>query len=414
MYSLARAILFKFEAETSHHLVMTGLAVASGSKFLSGLTAAMMGAGNQTRNRRRPIQVMGIEFPNRVGLAAGLDKDAVACNALHRLGFGWLELGTVTPVPQPGQPKPRMFRLPEHDAMINRLGFNSSGLDRFIHNIKKSNPAIIKGINISKNSSTPISGAVHDYLQGLQRVHAYADYVTINISSPNTQNLRDLQQDEMLDTLLYSLNRKRQQLSDSSGKRIPLVLKISPDISGPGVNAIAALLRKHQIDGVCATNTTVSREQDWLTPPCRRSRRPERPAAASPVNRDHFIPEQKPAGRNPDHWSGRDPQCGLGAGKIRCRRQSGSALYRIDLSGAETDQRNSGSVRGLKHLPGRDNPGLNREAWRLDCRTKNLDVAIETHSQRDIQDDKQSQVADPAVFLQDIRDQGRGYGHECD
>ena len=261
MYSLARAILFRFEAETSHHLTMTGLAFVSRSKFLSGMTAAMMGAGNPTRNRGRPVQVMGIEFPNRVGLAAGLDKDAVACNALHRLGFGWLELGTVTPAPQPGQPKPRMLRLPEHDAMINRLGFNSSGLDRFIHNIKKSDPAIIKGINIGKNSSTPISGAVHDYLRGLQRVHAYADYVAINISSPNTRNLRDLQQDEMLDTLLYSLNRKRQQLADSSGKRIPLALKISPDISGSGVDAIATLLRKHQIDGVCATNTTVSREQ---------------------------------------------------------------------------------------------------------------------------------------------------------
>ncbi len=261
MYSLARAILFRFEAETSHHLAMAGLALASRSKFLSGVSATMMGAGSQTGNRLRPLTVMGIEFPNRVGLAAGLDKNAVACNALHRLGFGWLELGTVTPAPQPGQPKPRMFRLPEHGAVINRLGFNSPGLDRFIQNIEKSDPGIVKGINIGKNSSTPINEAVHDYLQGLQRVHAYADYVAINVSSPNTQNLRDLQQDEMLDTLLYSLNHKRQQLSDRSGKRIPLVLKISPDISESGVDAIAALLRKHQIDGVCATNTTISREQ---------------------------------------------------------------------------------------------------------------------------------------------------------
>ncbi len=261
MYSLARAILFRFEAETSHHLAIRGLALASRSKILSGVTAAMMGVGSQTRNRRRPLKVMGIEFPNRVGLAAGLDKDAVACNALHRLGFGWLELGTVTPAPQPGQPKPRMFRLSEHDAVINRLGFNSSGLDRFIHNIEKSDPSIVKGINIGKNSSTPINEAVQDYLQGLQRVHAYADYVAINISSPNTQNLRDLQQYEMLDTLLHSLNRKRQELADSSGKRIPLILKISPDISVSGVDAITELLRKYQIDGVCAANTTVSREQ---------------------------------------------------------------------------------------------------------------------------------------------------------
>ena len=261
MYSLARVILFRFEAETAHHLAMAGLAFASGSKFLSGMTAATMGAGRPVNIQRRPVKVMGIEFPNRVGLAAGLDKNAVACNALHKLGFGWLELGTVTPAPQSGNPKPRMFRLPEHDAMINRLGFNSLGLERFIHNIKQADPAIIKGINIGKNSSTPIGDAVHDYLQGLQRVHAYADYIAINISSPNTQNLRDLQQNEMLDTLLYSLNHKRQQLSDSSGRRIPLALKISPDISGSGVDAIATLLRKHQIDGVCATNTTVCREQ---------------------------------------------------------------------------------------------------------------------------------------------------------
>ncbi len=258
MYSLARAILFRFDAETSHHLVMAGLALVSRSKLLSGGVAAMTGA-SQAVNRCRPIQVMGIEFPNRVGLAAGLDKDATACNALHRLGFGWLELGTVTPAPQPGQPKPRMFRLPGQNAVINRMGFNSAGLDRFIDNIKKADPAIIKGINIGKNSSTPLNSAVNDYLLGLQSVHAYADYVAINVSSPNTQNLRDLQQGEMLDTLLYSLNRKRLQLADNSGKRIPLVLKISPDISESGIDGIAALLRKHQIDGVCATNTTVSR-----------------------------------------------------------------------------------------------------------------------------------------------------------
>ncbi len=261
MYSLARAILFKFEAETSHHLAMTGLAFASRSKILSSMTATMLGVGRQLKTRRCPIEVMGIEFPNPVGLAAGLDKDAVACSALHQLGFGWIELGTVTPLPQPGKPKPRMFRLPEHCAMINRLGFNSSGLDRFIHNIKKADPAIIKGINIGKNAATPISDAVNDYIQGLHQVHAYADYVAINISSPNTQNLRDLQHDGMLDTLLHSLNHTRQQLSDSSGKRIPLVLKISPDVTESEVDAIAALLRKHQIDGVCATNTTVSREQ---------------------------------------------------------------------------------------------------------------------------------------------------------
>ncbi len=261
MYSLAKAALFRFGAETSHDLAMTGLALVSRSGFLSDMTAAVMGAGKRAGDRRRPVRVMGIEFPNRVGLAAGLDKNATACDALHRLGFGWLELGTVTPAPQPGQPRPRMFRLPEHNALINRLGFNSCGLDRFIHNIEKADPSIIKGINIGKNSSTPIGGAALDYLRGLERVHAHADYVAINVSSPNTQNLRDLQQTEALDSLLYSLNRKRQQLSDRSGRRIPLTLKISPDIAESGIDTIAALLRKHGIDGVCATNTTISREQ---------------------------------------------------------------------------------------------------------------------------------------------------------
>ena len=261
MYPLARAILFRLNAETAHHLTMAGLALASRSEFLSGMVATMMGASGRTSERYSPARVMGIEFPNRVGLAAGFDKDATACNALHRLGFGWLELGTVTPVPQPGQSKPRMFRLPEHDALINRLGFNSSGLDRFVYNVERSDPAIIKGINIGKNSSTPIGNAIYDYLEGLQRVYAHADYVAVNVSSPNTQNLRDLQRGEMLDTLLHSLNRKRQQLADGCGKRTPLVLKISPDISASGVDAIAALLRKHRIDGVCATNTTISRER---------------------------------------------------------------------------------------------------------------------------------------------------------
>ena len=171
---------------------------------------------------------MGIKFPNPVGLAAGLDKQATACNALHELGFGWLELGTVTPLPQPGNPKPRMFRLEKHEALINRLGFNSIGLPRFVENLKRVNPEIIKGINLGKNTSTPLNNAVEDYLIGLRGTYDFADYVTINISSPNTRDLRELQHDQALNQLLFALNQERQKLADTSGKYVPLVVKIAP------------------------------------------------------------------------------------------------------------------------------------------------------------------------------------------
>ena len=208
----------------------------------------------------RPLNVMGIKFPNPVGLAAGLDKQATACNALHELGFGWLELGTVTPLPQPGNPKPRMFRLEKHEALINRLGFNSIGLPRFVENLKRVNPEIIKGINLGKNASTPLNNAVEDYLIGLRGTYDFADYVTINISSPNTRNLRELQHDQALNQLLFALNQERQKLADTSGKYVPLVVKIAPDLVPHQIDEIATLLRQNSIDGVAATNTTVSRD----------------------------------------------------------------------------------------------------------------------------------------------------------
>jgi dihydroorotate dehydrogenase len=207
-----------------------------------------------------PVTVMGIKFPNPVGLAAGLDKQAAACNALHELGFGWLELGTVTPLPQPGNPKPRMFRLEQHEALINRLGFNSIGLHRFVENLKRVNPDIIKGINIGKNAATPLNNAIDDYLIGLRGAYDFADYVTINISSPNTRHLRELQQDQALNQLLFSLNQERQKLADSTGRYVPLVVKIAPDLSPHQIDDIATLLRQNSIDGVAATNTTVSRD----------------------------------------------------------------------------------------------------------------------------------------------------------
>jgi len=257
MYATVKPLLFKIDAESAHKLTITGLNLASRFQLLSRMIERACG-NNHTQS---PIKVMGINFPNPVGLAAGLDKDAVACNALSRLGFGWLELGTVTPKPQPGNPRPRMFRLTDHQAIINRMGFNSVGLDIFLKNISRADADIIKGINIGKNASTPMSNAVNDYLAGLKRVFPFADYVTINISSPNTKNLRDLQEEELLNKLLRSLNAERQKLSDQSGKRLPLVLKISPDISSGQVSAICQLMRKHTIDGLAATNTTVARRQ---------------------------------------------------------------------------------------------------------------------------------------------------------
>lgn len=261
MYARLRPLLFKLEPETSHDLVMNALGLISKSRQLSKLCTRLLGTKSSTRSIQaiQPIQAMGITFPNPIGLAAGLDKQANACNALHKMGFGWLELGTVTPQPQPGNPKPRMFRLPEHQALINRMGFNSVGLARFVKNLEQAEPKIIKGINIGKNAATPLNNAIKDYLIGLRGVYNHADYVSINVSSPNTRNLRDLQHAQTLNQLLRALNLERQQLADSTGKYVPLVVKIAPDLDRHQIESIASILRQNSIDGVAATNTTLSR-----------------------------------------------------------------------------------------------------------------------------------------------------------
>ena len=255
MYPTLRRLLFTLEPETAHRIALGVLAKASCSKALCALLNQRSRAGLAAP----PHEVMGIEFPNSVGLAAGLDKQGTACNALHALGFGWVELGTVTPLPQPGNPRPRMFRLPEHRAIINRMGFNSDGLARFLENIAAVDRRIIKGINLGKNAATPLAQAMDDYLIGLEAVYTHADYVAINISSPNTRNLRDLQQEDALAPLLGGINRKRMALADATGRRVPLVLKIAPDLDGDAIDHIAALARKHCIDGIAATNTTPTR-----------------------------------------------------------------------------------------------------------------------------------------------------------
>ena len=209
----------------------------------------------------------GLKFPNRVGLAAGLDKNARCIDGLGAMGFGFVEVGTVTPLAQPGNPKPRLFRLPEARALINRLGFNNDGLDAFVANVKRSTfrsrggaTPMLLGLNIGKNAATPIEDATSDYLKGLDGVYPHADYVAVNISSPNTKNLRALQSDEALDSLLGAIAERREILVGQHGKRVPIFVKIAPDLDEAQVEVIAATLQRHGMDGVIATNTTLARD----------------------------------------------------------------------------------------------------------------------------------------------------------
>jgi len=255
MYALIRPLLFSLPPETAHHLTLNGLQAA----YRAGLLPKFI-----AHAKSDPYPAMGLIFPNRVGLAAGLDKNGEYIDALAALGFGFIEIGTVTPRPQPGNPQPRMFRLAAAQAIINRMGFNNGGLDALIANVQRSRfantPGAILGINIGKNFDTPIEQAADDYLQCLRGVYAYASYVTINISSPNTRDLRQLQGGNQLDDLLTQLKAEQQKLADQHEKYVPLVLKIAPDLEGEQIEHIAKLLLHHRIDGVIATNTTVARD----------------------------------------------------------------------------------------------------------------------------------------------------------
>lgn len=253
-YSLPKSVLFKMDPEAAHELTMAGLA-----RFQNTPLACLWSA----ERVNDPVEIAGITFPNRVGMAAGLDKNGRVIDGLGAMGFGFVEVGTVTPKAQPGNPKPRMFRLPEANALINRLGFNNEGLDAFLANVKRArfrqNGGIL-GLNIGKNAVTPIENAVDDYLICLEGVYPHADYVTVNISSPNTKNLRALQSDEALDALLAQLQERRQDLIKRHGRTVPMFVKIAPDLDETQVGVIAATLQKNEIDGVIATNTTISRE----------------------------------------------------------------------------------------------------------------------------------------------------------
>jgi dihydroorotate dehydrogenase len=251
LYELLRPALFALDAETAHHFTLNALFAAGKLK------------GPGTPASGKPVSAMGLTFPNRVGLAAGLDKNGEAIDGLAGLGFGAIEIGTITPRPQPGNPKPRLFRIPEAQAIINRMGFNNEGVDALLANVANSAFARqggILGINIGKNFDTPIEKAADDYLLCLDKVYSSARYVTVNISSPNTKNLRDLQSDAALDDLLGRIMARRGELAQRHGKQVPVVLKIAPDLDAEQIQSIADALRRHRVDGVIATNTTLSRE----------------------------------------------------------------------------------------------------------------------------------------------------------
>ncbi len=251
MYSLVRPLLFALDAETAHHLTLESLQALSRVGLAPSAGAA---PASCARN------IMGLSFPNPVGLAAGLDKNGDYIDALDRLGFGFIEIGTVTPRPQPGNPRPRLFRLPAARAVINRLGFNSEGVDRLVENVKRARYRGILGINIGKNADTPLERAAEDYVACLRKVYPLASYVTVNISSPNTKNLRELQQDAALDSLLGTLKAEQNRLADAHGKRVPLAVKIAPDLDAGQIASIAGLLRHHRVEAVIATNTTTARD----------------------------------------------------------------------------------------------------------------------------------------------------------
>lgn len=249
-YTLLRPALFALDAETAHHFTL---------RSLSALTRS----GLVRRAVREPAtcarSIMGLRFSNPVGLAAGLDKNGEYIDALAELGFGFIEIGTVTPRAQPGNPRPRLFRLARAGAVINRMGFNNDGVDRVVENVHRAKWKGVLGINIGKNFDTPIEQALEDYAECLRKVYAVAAYITVNISSPNTQGLRGLQAADPLAALLSGLDAERRKLADQYGRRVPLALKIAPDLEEPQIATIAELVQRHGVDGIIATNTTLDR-----------------------------------------------------------------------------------------------------------------------------------------------------------
>jgi dihydroorotate dehydrogenase len=248
-YPLVRSLLFRLEAEKSHHAALHSLAMANSMGVL----------GLLHKTPQQPVRIMGIDFPNPVGLAAGLDKNGDYIDALAALGFGFIEIGTITPRPQAGNPQPRLFRIPEAHAIINRMGFNNLGVDHLVSQVQKAKFKGVLGINIGKNFDTPVENAADDYVHCLEKVYDYASYVAVNISSPNTQGLRSLQTGSAFADLLQQLKQTQARLAEQYGHYVPLAVKIAPDLQDEDIEYIAEQLVHHQIDGVIATNTTITR-----------------------------------------------------------------------------------------------------------------------------------------------------------
>ncbi|MEN8259460.1 MAG: quinone-dependent dihydroorotate dehydrogenase [Pseudomonadota bacterium] len=251
LYNSLRPLLFKIDPEYAHRASLSALNLAHQTGLLRRLAPKVP---------PQPLRVMGLDFANPVGLAAGLDKNGDHIDALAALGFGFIEIGTVTPRPQPGNPKPRLFRLPQAEAIINRMGFNNKGIDHLVARVRQSKYRGILGINLGKNFDTPIENAVDDYLIGLKKAYPYAGYITINISSPNTANLRRLQQGDEIKKLISALKEAQIQLKAEHGRHVPLVIKIAPDLNEAEIEHIGSLLLEFEVDGVIATNTTISRD----------------------------------------------------------------------------------------------------------------------------------------------------------
>jgi dihydroorotate dehydrogenase len=315
LYSLARAALFRLDPEAAHDFALKSLATL-------GPAVALLGAGADHDESRT---VMGIRFPNPVGLAAGLDKNGEYIDALAALGFGFLEIGTATPRPQPGNAKPRMFRLVEHEAIINRLGFNNQGVERLLRNVERASFSGVLGINIGKNFDTPNDRAASDYLLCLDAVYARASYVAVNISSPNTQNLRELQSSERLDELLAALMERRDALAARHGATKPLLVKIAPDLDDAQIASIAALAVTHRVDGLIATNTTVSRDAV--------AGHPHASQAGGLSGRPLFGPSTKVLSKLASELQGRVPLIGVGGiaggADARAKIDAGASLVQL-------------------------------------------------------------------------------------
>ncbi len=251
MYRVIRNLLFTLPPEQAHNFALTGLDLAHRFGMLGAFTP---------RVESLPVRVMGLDFPNPVGLAAGLDKNADHLDALGALGFGFIEVGTVTPKAQPGNPKPRMFRLPEHQAIINRMGFNNEGLEHLLDRVGKRRYQGVLGINVGKNKVTPNEEAESDYRKGISAVYTSADYITVNVSSPNTPGLRDLQFGDSLKSLLEAIKDEQKTCEQRHGHYVPVAVKIAPDMDDEGIRFVADALKNAGIDGVVATNTTISRD----------------------------------------------------------------------------------------------------------------------------------------------------------